>query len=330
MALRDVTSRGIAAQIATRIAHSLLVVIAASTLAWTLMHVAPGDPFSSTHENAPPSLVAEWRAMQGFDRPLGEQYVRWMGGIARGELGWSSSQNRPVAEVIANAMPNTLLLMSLAFAASLAFGVLLGAWQGTRAGSRADRVVSAASLIAYSLPEFWLALALMLLFVNWLHWLPATGMTSDVYDLYSNPVDKLLDRLRHLALPWLSLTIVGTAIFARFQRAAMRESWQQPWVQTMRAKGLTERGVKRHALRAALLPVLTIAGLLFPALLMGAVFVETIFSWPGMGYTLLIAINKRDYLLVASMVIVGSAMTTLGSALADVARAAADPRARTS
>ncbi len=306
----------------------MLVVFCASTFAWVLLHLAPGDPFSAQHEHATPQLIAEWRARQGLDRPLPVQYALWMKGVAQGDFGWSSFQNRPVGAVIADALPNTLQLMTLAFTSSLVFGVLIGAWQGARAGSRGDRAVSALSLFAYSLPEFWLALALMLLFVNGLGWLPATGMTDAMYDYMTSPMQRLGDRAEHLVLPWLTLTIVGTAIFARYQRAAMSESWDQPFVRTARAKGLGERGVRRHALRASLLPVLTIAGLLFPALFMGAVFVERIFSWPGMGSLLFNAVANRDYMLVAAMIVVGSAMTTAGSALADIARVIADPRAR--
>lgn len=300
----------------------------AATFAWLLLHFAPGDPFTAQHENATPQVIAEWRVRQGLDRPLHVQYARWIAGVATGDFGWSSSQNRPVRTIIAGALPNTLQLMTLAFASSLVFGVLIGAWQGARAGTRGDRALSALSLFAYSLPEFWLALALMLVFVNGLGWLPATGMTSDLYDYIGNPLDRLVDRARHLVLPWLTLTIVGTAIFARYQRAAMCDSWEQPFIRTARAKGLGDRGVRRHALRASLLPVLTIAGLLFPALLMGAVFVERIFSWPGMGSLLFNAVTQRDYMLVTAMVVVGSAMTTIGSALADIARVVADPRAR--
>jgi peptide/nickel transport system permease protein len=272
-------------------------------------------------------LRARWRALYGLDRPLWAQYADWLGRAARGDLGRSITQQRPVATILREVLPNTLLLMGLAFAASAALGSALGAWQGARAGSRGDRAASTLSLVVYSLPEFWLALVLLMVFAHRLHWLPVTGMTDPMHD-YLPPGRQLLDRLRHLVLPWLSLTLVGSAVFARFQRAAMREAIGEPFVRTARAKGLPERAVRRHAWRAALLPVITLAGLLFPALLAGAVFVERVFSWPGMGTTLVRAIAEHDYELVAAIVVLGSAMTAAGSLLADVVREVADPRLR--
>ncbi len=272
-------------------------------------------------------LRARWRALYGLDRPLWAQYADWLGRAVRGDLGRSITQQRPVATILREVLPNTLLLMGLAFAASAALGSALGAWQGARAGSRGDRAASTLALVVYSLPEFWLALVLLMVFAHRLHWLPVTGMTDPMHD-HLPPGRQLLDRLRHLVLPWLSLTLVGTAVFARFQRAAMREAIGEPFVRTARAKGLPGRAVRRHAWRAALLPVITLAGLLFPALLAGAVFVERVFSWPGMGTTLVRAITEHDYELVAAIVVLGSAMTAAGSLLADVVREVADPRLR--
>jgi peptide/nickel transport system permease protein len=256
-----------------------------------------------------------------------ERYVRWLGSIAQGDFGWSSGENRKASAVIADALPNTLTLMSLAFLASLAGGIALGAWQGAHAGSRRERVTSTAALVLYSLPEFFVALALMMVFAYWLELLPVTGMTQDMYYAL-DPLDKIRDRLEHLVLPWLSLTLVGVAVFSRFQRSATREAFREPFVQTARAKGLDERAVRRQVTRASLLPVLTLAGLLLPSLLTGAVLVEKIYAWPGMGYALLDAIQSHDYAVVTGIVVVGSAMTALGSLLADVARTVADPRTR--
>lgn len=300
---------------------------AAATIAFLLLHIAPGDPFTAIGDaaGASPELLEIQRRQFGLDQPLAEQYVRWLLNTAQGHFGWSSFRQQPVADAIASAIPNTLLLMGMALVSSLAFGIMLGAWQGAHAGTRRDRAISTLALIAYSLPEFWLGLALLLLFVRHLHWLPATGMSSPTYD-YLTPAQQLVDRVRHFVLPWFVLTLVGTAIFARFQRAAMRETLDEPFVRTARAKGLTESAVRRHALRASLLPVITLAGLLFPALLGGAVFVESVFAWPGMGSLLLEAVHARDYLLVAAAVVIGSAMTTVGSLLADIARTMADPR----
>ncbi len=309
----------------------MLVVVIASSTAFAFLHLAPGDPISALGESAsvPPALRAQWRAEQGFDQPIGVQYVRWLGHVAQGDFGHSSSQQRPVADVLRERLPNTLLLMGLALAASLVFGSALGAWQGARAGTRADRAISSVALVIYAVPEFGLALLLLFLFDYRLHWLPASGMVdAAMYDSLPSGL-QLIDRLRHLALPWASLTLVGTVIFARYQRATMRESLYESFVRTARAKGLRERAVRRHAWRHARLPLVTMAGLFFPALLTGAVFVERVYGWPGMGSALLDAVNKRDYALVSACVIVGSAMTALGSLLADAVRSVMDPRLRT-
>lgn len=310
-----------------RIAMSVAVVFAAASLAFVLLHLAPGDAGTALGEGVSPEMRAAVRAQYGLNDSLATQYGRWMLALLRGEFGWSPNQRRPVAAVIAEALPRSLLLMGAALAISVAVGSAIGAWQGARAGSRRDRVSATVLLVLYSLPEFWLALALMTVFAHQLGWLPATGITGDLY-AYQSPGAQLADRLRHLVLPLTTLSLVGIAVFARYQRVAMQDSMTQPFVQTARAKGLTETAVRRQAWRAALLPVITVAGLLLPALVTGAVFVERVFAWPGMGFTLIRAIEARDVAVVSACVIVGSAATALGAALADVLRDLADPRLR--
>jgi peptide/nickel transport system permease protein len=309
------------------LAQCVLVVLAATTLSFVLLRAAPGDPFDAFDTS--PGLTAEMRAEQrihyGADLPVLQQYAMWISNAARGDLGWSILSEQPVSDAIMDALPPTLFLMGLAFAASLIFGVLLGAWQGAHAGSRADRMLSALTLGMYSLPEFALGIGLLLLFVTALRWLPASGMVDEMYG-YMGTGERIRDRLEHLVLPWATLTIVGTGVFARFQRAAMRDAMDEPFVRTARAKGLSERKVRGHALRASLLPIITLAGLLFPALLGGAVLVEKVFGWPGMGKLLFDAIGRRDYWLVTGAVVIGSTMTALGTLLADIVRTIVDPR----
>jgi peptide/nickel transport system permease protein len=303
------------------------VVAAATTAAFFLLHLAPGDPFSSLDDQS--SYTREMREtlqrQWGYGEPLPRQFLFWIGNVARGTFGWSHSQQQTVEAAIGTALPNTLLLMGLGFAASLIVGVLLGAWQGAHAGSPGDRVISTTTLGMYSVPEFVLGIASLLLFVSWLHLLPASGM-ADSMSTFMPFGEWLRDRLRHLVLPTVALTVVGAGVVARFQRAAMRDTMSEPFVRTARAKGLSEFAVQRAALRASLLPVITLAGLFFPALLGGAVIVEKVFGWPGMGTLLLDGIHKRDYWLVTGIVVAGSAMTAVGTLLADVARALADPR----
>ena len=188
-----------------------------------------------------------------------------------------------MSAVLAETIPRTLLLMGLALGVSLVLGIAIGAWQGGRHGSRGERAVGTLSLVTYSMPDFWLALLVLLAFAYWWPILPAGGMVDAVMHEYMTPAGRLLDRARHLVLPVLTLALLRTAAFARFQRAALLDVAELDFVRTARAKGLGERAViYRHALRNALIPTLTIVGLLLPAMFGGAVFVERIFAWPGM------------------------------------------------
>ena len=311
-----------------RVLQSVAVVFSAATLAFVLLQLAPGDPATALGEGIAPELRATIRAQYGLDDSIATQYGRWLWSLLRGDLGWSRDQHRPVAAVLADALPRSLFLMGCALCVSLVGGMLIGAWQGARAGSRRDRATSTPQLVLYSLPEFWLALVLLVVFVHQLGWLPATGITDETYR-YLSARQQLVDRMRHLVLPLTSLSLVGVAVFARYQRNAMQESMTQAFVRTARAKGLTEAAVRRQAWRTALLPVITVTGLMLPALITGAVFVERVFAWPGMGFAMIRAIEARDYPVVSAGVILGSAVTALGAALADIAREIADPRLRT-
>ena len=301
------------------------------TATFVLVRLAPGDPFATALDgpSVPQEVRDAWNASYAFDRPIPEQYQRWIANSIRGDLGHSTSQRRPVRDVIADALPNTLLLMSIALLASFAVGIALGVFQAMRRGGAADRTLSAVTLFFYSMPDFWLALMMMLTFAYWMPIFPVTGMTDAVMYEYWPAWRQLLDRLHHLVLPVATLTLLSTAVIARYQRAAMLDAASQDFVRAARAKGVSERRVMlRHVLRNALLPIITLFGLAFPALLGGAVFVERIFSWPGMGLLTLTAIAQRDYHLVTGSVIVGSAMVVVGSLAADMLSAAADPRLR--
>ncbi len=317
--------------VAVRLLHAVVVLFVVTTIAFFLLHLAPGDPFGLDGPRMTPELREHLRAQFGYDRPLLQQYGLYLTNVARGELGWSHSLQAPVSRVLAQAIPATLLLMSLSLAIGFALGTWLGVLEVRRAGRPSAQWTNALSLLVYSLPSFWLALMLLLLFAYWLPLLPAGGMTDVVLHDYMGPMQAVWDRLRHLLLPMLSLTLVVTAAVARYQRAALHEVLPADYVRTARAKGLDERGVvRRHALRNALLPMITMAGLTFPSLLGGAVFVERVFSWPGMGLLVTNAIGSRDYAVVLASVIVGAVMVVLGNLLADIGYGVADPRVRVS
>lgn len=317
--------------IAQRLAQAAVIVAIVAAITFALIHLAPGDPFSAVMDNPNVSETVRQtlRAQYGLDRPLPEQFVRYVSSLAHGELGWSFSHERPVREVLGRALPNTLLLMGVALVGSFTLGILIALVQVARRGSVTDQVLSGLSLFFFSMPDFWLAILALLTFTYWLPIFPVGGAVDPVMHEYLGLGGRLVDRLRHLALPALTLTVLASAAVARYQRAALLDVLPADYIRTARLKGLTEREIlRRHALRNALLPIISLVGLSFPALLTGAFFVEKIFAWPGMGYAVVNAIGTRDYPLVVGGVIIGSIMVTLGSLLSDLLYALADPRLR--
>jgi peptide/nickel transport system permease protein len=317
--------------IAKRLAQAAVIVAIVAAITFALIHLAPGDPFSEMMDNPNVSerVRQTLRAQYGFDRPLPEQFVRYVNSLAHGELGWSTSHQRPVLEVLGSAVPNTLLLMGVALLGSFTLGILIALIQVARRGSATDHALSGISLFFISMPDFWLAILALLTFAYWLPIFPVGGAVNPVMHEYWGLGRRIVDRLYHLALPALTLTVLASGTVARFQRAALLDVLPADYIRTARLKGLTERQIlRRHALRNALLPIITMIGLSFPALLTGAFFVEKIFAWQGMGYAVVSAIDTRDYPLVVGGVIIGSIMVTLGSLLSDLLYALADPRLR--
>jgi len=316
---------------AERLVQAAVIVAFVAAISFALIHLAPGDPFSAAvdNPNVSDAIRDRLRAQYGFDRPLPEQFGRYVSQLARGELGWSFSHDRPVRDVLAHALPNTLLLMSIALVGSFALGILIAFVQVSRRGSVTDHVLSGTSLLFLSMPDFWLAILALLTFTYWIPIFPVGGAVDPVMHEYMGLGGRILDRVRHLVLPALTLTLLASASVARYQRAALIDVLPADYIRTARLKGLTERAIlRRHALRNALLPTISLIGLSFPALLTGAVFIERVFAWPGMGYAVVNGIASRDYPLVVGAVILGSVMVTVGSFIADMLYARADPRLR--
>ena len=317
--------------IARRLAQAAVIVVIVATITFVLIHLAPGDPFSAVMDNPNVSekVRATLRAQYGLDRPVPEQFVKYVNSLAHGELGWSFSHDRTVREVLGRALPNTLLLMGVALVGSFSLGILIALIQVARRGSITDHALSGLTLFFFSMPDFWFAILALLAFTYWIPIFPVGGAVDPVMHEYMGFGARILDRLRHLALPAITLTLLASAAVARYQRAALLDVLPADYIRTARLKGLTEREIlRRHALRNALLPIISLIGLSFPALLTGAFFIEKIFAWPGMGYAVVNAIATRDYPLVVGGVIIGSIMVTLGSLLADLLYAWADPRLR--
>jgi len=314
-----------------RALQAVVTVFLVTTFTFVLIHIAPGSPFEGGGETSrvPRQVIEQQERNFGLDRPIHEQYVIYLTNIARGDFGYSFAEHRPVAQAFAERVPNTLLLAGSALIIMFGLGVFVGAVQGAREGTAIDDLLSLASLSVYSMPVFWLGIMLLLLFGVALNWLPVGG-THDtvVYDQLSL-IAKVADRLGHLVLPALTLGLVGAASTARYQRAAMLETIRQDFVRTARAKGLTERAVLlRHALRNALLPIVTLFGLAFPLLLSGAALVESVFAWPGLGKLAVDAISRRDYAVVTGSAIATAVMVVSGNLMADLLYRIVDPRTR--
>jgi peptide/nickel transport system permease protein len=314
-----------------RLAEALLVVLVAATATFVLAHLAPGDPFSAATENpgVTPEVRAQLRAAWGLDRPLPEQYLRWSSAMLRGEMGDSFLYHRPVRDAIGDALPATLLLSGTGLLLAFGLGIGLGAWQAARRGRPLERLSRAVTLALSALPDFWLAIVAMLTLAYWLPLFPISGTIDVVNHDYWPLWRRVVDRLHHLVLPASVLALLAAAGIARFQRAALLDALGEEFTRTARAKGVSERAiVLRHALRNALSPTLALVGLSLPALAGGAVFVERVFGWPGMGHLALEAVSSRDYPLIMGCVLVGSALVALGSLLADVLAMLVDPRLR--
>jgi len=317
------------ARLGHRVLAGLAVVLGVAILTFVLLHAAPGDPV--THllgPNATSEQVAMQREVLGLDRPLAAQFATWLNRFARGDWGRSIAQGVPVRQLLATAWPATVRLVGLSLLLSYLIGVAVGAFQAARSGSRSDTALSVASVTLFAVPGYWLGLMLVLVFTYWARWLPAFGAAGLDSD-YLSGGSWLVDRARHLALPLATLTLIGIGGAARFVRGAMIETLSQPFITTARAKGLTSRQViVRHALRNALTPVVTLLGMSLPALFSGAVFVEAVFAWPGVGRVLVEAVQARDYPVVMAATAISAVLVVAGNLLADGLAGWLDPRVR--
>lgn len=306
-----------------RLLESLLVLLVVSFAVYALIGLMPGDPIDLMLQ-ADPSLTtadaARLKALQGLDRPLVERWFGWLGRALTGDFGYSRLYAVPAIEVLGPRLANTLLLMGTSFVLSLVLALPAGVYAAARPGGFVDRVVNLLAFVGFSVPAFWLGLLLIIVFAVELGWLPAGGTMS---------VDGggAGDRLRYLVLPVLTLTLLTTGMFVRFVRAAMLETLREPFIRTARALGASERRVLlRHALRHAMLPVVTIMALSFGGLFSGALVVETTFAYLGVGKLIYDAILGSDFNLALLALMLATLVTLLSNLAADLAYAWLDPR----
>lgn len=306
-----------------------LMVWLVATVTFGVVQLVPGS-YAETldHPRLTPAAREAVRARYGLDRPWPQQYLSWLGGLARGDLGRSFLYQEPVAEVIARALPPTLLLAGAALALDLLLGLVLALAAVRRPTGPVDRITTVLALGMYGFPSFWLAGVAILVFALGLGWFPASHMSSVGAAELGLPA-RIGDLLHHLALPAATLGLVGAAATSRYLRSALLDIRGSRFILAARARGVPERRILWvHALRPALLPVVTMLGLSLPFLVSGSVVVESVFSWPGMGLALLGAASARDVPLIMGITVLGTVAVVVGNLVADVLYAVVDPRAR--
>jgi ABC-type dipeptide/oligopeptide/nickel transport system permease component len=300
--------------LARRVALTLPVLFGVATLVFSLIHLIPGDPAQAMlGESASPQDVAELRARLGLDRPLLEQYARFLGGVARGNLGRSLRTDQPVTTAILERMPATVELAAAAMLVAVLLAIPLGIAAAVWRGSAIDLGATTLSLLGVSIPNFWLGPLLAIVFSIQLGWLPVSGRGT----------------WAHLVLPAVSLGAALAAILARMTRATVLEELREQYVLAARARGASRtRAVVRHAFRNSLIPIVTLIGLQFGAVLTGAVITETIFAWPGIGRLLIQSIGFRDYPIVQGCILLIAVTYVAMNLLTDLLYGLVDPRIR--
>ena len=308
------------------------LLIGITIICFAVIHLAPGSPTdlqTQMNPRASAEVKERLRALYELDKPLHEQYLSWLKKLVVLDLGNSfSPDGRPVADKILERIPITIIINALSLGLIIAVALPVGVASAVRRNSLFDKVTTVLVFVGFAMPTFWLALLLMILFGIHLGWLPISGIRSLNYE-YLPPFSAFADMVKHLILPVFLSAFGGIAGFSRYIRANMLEVIRQDYITTARAKGLSERTViYKHALRNALLPVITILGLSVPGLIGGSVIFETIFAIPGMGQLFYMSVMSRDYPVIMGILVIGAVLTLVANLLADVCYALADPRIR--
>ncbi len=309
--------------VAGRLIESIVVLLAVSFAVYGLIGLMPGDPIDLMIQGDPnltPADAKRLKALYGLDQPILDRYAAWLGNALRGDFGYSRNHGQPVLDVIGGRVANTALLLGVSLALSLAIAIPVGVYAALKPYSPLDYAINMICFAGISVPPFWLALLLIILFSVTFGWLPAGGMET-IGD------GGFVDRLRHLILPVATLTVASVGGFTRFMRASMIQTLRQDYIRTARAKGVgTARMVTGHALRNALIPLVTVVALSFGQLFSGALITETMFSWLGMGKMIYDAILGNDYNLALVGLMFATALTLIGNFLADIGYVWLDPR----
>jgi len=314
-----------------RLGYAALLVLAVLVLNFLLIRLAPGDPIETLAGQMggiTEDIRADLRQTYGLDKPLPAQLAIYLTRVAAGDLGYSYFFNLPVTRLIIERLPATLLLVLTSLLIAIIAGTVLGVLASRRPNGLLSQMITVVSVIGYSAPVFWTGMLLVILFASLLPILPVSGMRSAA--IQQGGLVDILDVARHLVLPSLSLAIVYLAQYARLTRASMLDVLGADYIRTARAKGLTENTVYfHHALRNALLPVITIVGLQFGNMLAGAIVVETVFNWPGLGRLAFDSVLRRDYPTLLGLLFFSSLLVIAANQVTDICYRLADPRIRT-
>ena len=304
-----------------RMIQMVPVLLLVSIFSFMIIHFAPGDPLNMyIRQDMTQQEMDDIREDLGLDGTIVEQYFAWLKEICRGNFGNSLINHQPVAAQIFEKLPATVLLMGTAFLLSLLGAIPLGLWSGMKKNKATDQIVSVLSYIGISIPSFWLALMLIIVFALNLHWLPSNGMRTV-------GSDSLLDILRHLILPSIVLSVGNMAVFTRYIRSNTISQLEEEYVLTAKAKGVPKRKIMTgHVLKNCLLPVITIAGMNLASLVTGSFIIESVFGWPGMGTLGMSAINSRDYPMIMGFTMLSCVILIIGNFVADLLYGVADPR----
>ncbi len=307
--------------IAGRLAQGVILLFLVSVAIFTIIHKTPGGPALLNNPDVDPAVAREFRQALGLDDPIPVQYARWLKNVLRGNLGKSYQHSLPTTRLIAGRIPNTLLLSGTALLLAVALAIPLGVISSVYRYSAVDYAATVTAFFGVSVPIFWLGILLIIVFSVELGWLPSAGMVT-----VGAPFS-IGDLLRHLIMPAAVLSTFPLAQLTRYTRSSMVEVLKQDYIRTARSKGLTEVLVlSRHALRNALIPVITVLGVLIPRLLSGTVITEAIFAWPGLGRLAVDSAITRDYPVIMGVTLLVSGMVIISNLLTDLAYAVLDPR----
>lgn len=305
-----------------RTLEAIALIFLITVVTFALISSAPGGPSILLDPNMSPEDTQRLRALYGLDQPLHIQYLRWLARLIQGDLGFSMGVGRPVAELISTALPATLILSGSALFFALIIALPVGIMSAVYRNSWFDQVATTISFFGLSLPVFWYGLMLIMVFSVMLRWLPAGGM-------HTPGVESLPDLLRHLLLPTITLGTINMAQLVRYTRSAMIGVLNQDYVRTARSKGMSEyRVITWHAFRTALIPVVTLLGILIPRLVGGAAVTESVFSWPGMGRLAVAAAFRKDYPTIMGITLLISVIVIITNLAVDLLYSRLDPRVR--